>query len=182
MEDILTTVDELRSSVKKEDVLVVWGGSNDISKNNSRQAISNMSDFVKNSSGSNVIVINAPHRHDLIPNSCVNKEVAKFNRLMKKVIKQNPNIQLLELELDRSHFTNHGMHMNSKGKDQASQHLAKLIDSIIDIPHPPPIPIPWELTSPELANTDPYQDNMEGNTIQHRRRCPRMKHPDFLWT
>jgi hypothetical protein len=54
MEDILKTVDELRSSVKKEDVLIVWG------------AISNLSDFVKNSYGSNVIVLNAPHRHDLI--------------------------------------------------------------------------------------------------------------------
>jgi hypothetical protein len=115
MEDIVT-VDELRSSVKKEDVLIVWGGSNDISKNNSMQAISNMSVFVKNSSESNVILINAPHRHDLIPNSCVNKEEAKYNRLMKKVVKQNPNIQLLELELDRSHFTNHGMHTNSKGQ------------------------------------------------------------------
>jgi hypothetical protein len=62
-----------------------------------KQAISNMSDFVKNSSESNVIVINAPHRHDLIPNSCVNKEVAKYNRLMKTAVKQNPNIQLLEL-------------------------------------------------------------------------------------
>jgi hypothetical protein len=143
-----------------------------------------MSDFVKNSSESIVIVINAPHRHDLIPNSCVNKEVAKYeyNRLMKKVVKQNPNIQLLELELDRSHFMNHGMHVNSKGKDQASQHLANLIDLITDIPQPPPIPIPWEPTTPDLNNTDPYQDNTEGNTIQHRRKCPRMKDPDFLWT
>jgi hypothetical protein len=73
---------------------------------------------------------------------------------MKKVVKQNPNIQLLELELDGSHFTNHGMHVNSRGKDQTSQHLAKLIDLIIDIPQPPPIPIPWELMSTELSNTD----------------------------
>jgi hypothetical protein len=149
--------------VKKEDVLIVWGGSDDISKNNCRQAISNLSDFVKNSYGSNVIVINAPHRHDPSTQSCVNKEVAKFNQQMKKVIKLNTNLQLLELELDRSHFTNHGMHMNSKGKDQASQHLSKLIGSISDIPLPPPIPIPWKLTSPALTNTVPYQVNMEGS-------------------
>jgi hypothetical protein len=163
MDDILRTVAELRSSVKKEDVLIVWGGSNGISKNNCRQAITNLSDFVKNSHGSNVIVINAPHRHDLSTQSCVNKEVAKFNRKMKKVIKLNPNLQLLELELDRTHFTNHGMHMNSKGKDQASQHLSKLIGSISDIPLPSPIPIPWKLTSPALTNTVPYQVNMEGS-------------------
>jgi hypothetical protein len=181
MEDILTTVDQLRASVKREDVLVVWGGSNNISGNNMREAISNVSDFVKNSPESNIILMNAPHRHDLIPNSCVNKEVAKYNRLMRKVVKQNTNIQFLELDLDRSHFTNHGMHMNSKGKDQSSQHLAKLIGVIFDLPQPPPIPIPWELTSPGPSNTESHAEDTEGSTIQHRRKCPRQKHPDFLW-
>jgi hypothetical protein len=104
MEDILTTVDQLKASVKREDVLVVWGGSNNISRNNTGDAISNTSEFVKNSSVSNIVLMNAPHRHDLIPNSCVNKEVAKYNRLMRKVAKQNSNIQFLELDLDRSHF------------------------------------------------------------------------------
>jgi len=32
----------------------------------------------------NIVLINAPHRHDLISESCVNKEVEKFNRQMKK--------------------------------------------------------------------------------------------------
>jgi hypothetical protein len=34
MKDILTTVNEVRKSLKSEDLLVVWGGSNNISKNN----------------------------------------------------------------------------------------------------------------------------------------------------
>jgi hypothetical protein len=161
MEEILTTIDELRASVKREDILIVWGGSNNISKNNMRESISSISAFVKTSSESNILLINAPHRHDLIPNLCVNKEVAKYNRLMKIVAKQNPNIQFLDLDLDRSHFTNHGMHMNSKGKDQTSQHLAELIELIFDLPQPPPIPIPWELTSPRLSNTDSYQTDKQ---------------------
>jgi hypothetical protein len=93
-----------------------------------------------------------PHRHDLIPHSCVNKEVAKYNRLMKKVVKQFPNIQFLDLDLDRSHFTNHGMHLNSEGKNQTSKYLVELTDLIFDQPQPPPIPIPWELTNPGLYN------------------------------
>jgi hypothetical protein len=156
MEEILTTVDELRASVRREDVLIVWRGSNNISKNNTKEAISSVPDFAKNRSEYNIILINAPHRHDLIPHLCVNKEVAKYNRLMKKVVKQYSNIQLLDLDLDRSHFTNHGMHMNSKGKNQTSQYLAGLIDLIFDQPQPPPIPIPCELTSPGLCNTDSY--------------------------
>jgi hypothetical protein len=157
MEEILTTVDEPRVSVKREDILIVWGGSHNISNNNMREAISSVSDLAKTSSESNIILINAPHWQDLIPNSCVNKQLAKYNRLMKKIVKQNPNIQFLDLDPDKSHFTNHSMHMNSKGKDQTSQHLAELIKLIFNLPQPPPIPIPWELTSPGLYNTDSYQ-------------------------
>jgi hypothetical protein len=146
-----------------------------------REAITNVSDFVKNSSESNIILMNAPHRHDLIPNSCVNKEVAKYNRLMRKVAKQNTNIQFLELDLNRSHFTNHGMHMNSKGKDQSSQHLAQLIGLTFDIPQPPPIPITWKLTSPDPLSAESHTEDMEGSTTQHRRKCPKLKHPDFLY-
>jgi len=165
MEEILTTADELRTSVRREDILIVWGGSNNISKNNTQKAISSVSDFAKNNSGSNIILINAPHRHDLIPHSCVNKEVVKYNRLMKKVVKQYPNIQLLDLDLDRSHFTTHGMHMNSKGKNRTSQCLADLIDLIFDQPQPSPIPIPWELTSPALSNTDSYHTDKQVQDI-----------------
>ena len=116
MEEIVTTVDELRTSVRREDILIMWGGTNNISKNNTKKAISSVSDYAKNNSGSNITLINAPHRHDLIPHSCVNKEVVKYSRLMKKIVKQYPNIQLLDLDLDRFHFTTRGMHMNSKGK------------------------------------------------------------------
>jgi hypothetical protein len=119
-----------------------------------REAISNVSDLVKRSLDTNIVLLNAPHRHDLIPTSCVNNEVWKYNRLMRKIAKLNPNVQFLELDLDRSHFTRHGMHMNSKGKDQLSQQLAKQIDLIFNILQSPPIPIPWELTNPELTNTD----------------------------
>jgi hypothetical protein len=145
-------------------------------------AISNVSDLVKRSLDTNIVLINAPHRHDLIPTLCVNKEVWKYNRLLRKVAKLNTNIQFLELDLDRSHFTSHGMHINSKGKDQLSQQLAKQIDLIFNKPQFPPISIPWELTNPELTNTDPRDVNTNGNSIQHRRKCPRLKHPDFLWT
>ena len=47
MEEILTTANELRTSVMKEDILIIWGGSNNISRNNTKEAISSVSDFAK---------------------------------------------------------------------------------------------------------------------------------------
>jgi len=182
MKVITTTANEERKSLKSDDVLVIWGGSNNISKNNMREAISNVSEFVKESKDANIVLINVPHRHDLIPESCVNKEVWKFNRLMRKVAKLNTNVQLLEVDLDRSHFTRHGMHMNSKGKDSLSHQLAKQINLIFNQPHSSPITIPWKLPNPELINAESHDLNMDSNLIQHQRKCPRLKHPDFLWT
>ena len=83
---ITATANEERKSLKSEDVLVIWGGSNNISKNNMREAISNVSELVKESKEANIMLISVPHRHDLIPESCVNKEVWKYNRLMRKVV------------------------------------------------------------------------------------------------
>jgi len=137
-----------------------------------RDAITNVTHFAKNSLELNIILMNAPHRHDLIPNSCVNKEVAKYNKLMRKVAKQNTNIQFLELDLNRLHFTNHGMHMNSKGKDRSSQHLAQLIGLTFDLHQLPPISVPWKLTSLGPLNAESHAEDMEGSTIQHRRKCP----------
>jgi hypothetical protein len=151
MVEILATANKLRETAERDDVLIVWGGSNNISRNNMREAITNATDFVKNSRQSNIILMSAPHRHDLTQSSCVNKEVARFNSLMRKVIKQNSNTHFLEINSDRSHFTTHGMHMNSKCKDLTAQLLAKHIGSMTDPPQPPPpISIPWEMKSADV--------------------------------
>jgi hypothetical protein len=138
---ISTTANEERKSLKSEDLLVIWGGTNNISKTNVREAVSNVSDLAQESKNTNIVLINAPHRHDLIPESCVNKE---YNRLMRKVAKLYTNVHFLKADLDRSHFTRHGMHMNSKGKDFLSHQLTEQIDLIFNKSQSPHIPIPWE--------------------------------------
>jgi hypothetical protein len=35
----------------------------------------------------NVKIMEAPHRFDLVPTSCVNKEVVTFNRKLQKIVK-----------------------------------------------------------------------------------------------
>jgi hypothetical protein len=48
--------------LSKEDVVVLWGGSNDIVKSNCRVGMRYMLDFVINVTRTNVIVMSAPHR------------------------------------------------------------------------------------------------------------------------
>ena len=105
MKDITTTAYEERKKMNSDDVLVLWGGSNDISKNSTRNAITEVFELVKDSKEMNIVLINAPHRHDLNPDSCVNKEVCKYNRIMKKLVKLHTNVNYFETDLEMSHFT-----------------------------------------------------------------------------
>ena len=86
-----STMKEVKESAKvkiaqltKEDTVVLWGGSNDVAKNNSVVGMKHMLDLVINSTRTNVILLSVPHRHDLIKESCVNREVEVFNRNLKK--------------------------------------------------------------------------------------------------
>jgi hypothetical protein len=69
-------------------VKVVWGGTKDVEKNETRNGLGQLMYFVKENSDIQMCV---PYRFDLHVNSCVNKEVEVFNRNIRKPMK----IQLL---------------------------------------------------------------------------------------
>jgi hypothetical protein len=53
----------------------------------------------------NVVLINSLPRHDLMATSCVNKEVVRFNRQLKKIVKLYGYVKLLNVEAQRERFT-----------------------------------------------------------------------------
>jgi hypothetical protein len=76
----------------------------------------------------NTVLIKPPSRHDLMPSSCVDNEVVKFNRQIRKIVKLHENVTFLEVKLQREHFTKHGQHFNNSGKELVSLELAKLVE------------------------------------------------------
>jgi RNase H-fold protein (predicted Holliday junction resolvase) len=84
MEEIVSSSSESVKSLSRKDVLIVWGGSNDISRNNTKEAIDQLCNFIKEETTVNLVIMKAPLRHDLMPSSCVNNEVLKFNRQIEK--------------------------------------------------------------------------------------------------
>jgi len=81
MEEIVNTVRKYIQTLNKKDVVIVSGGSNDVSKNNTKEAINQLCKFAEEKNEVNLVLMKAPPRHDLIPSSCVNSEVLKFNRI-----------------------------------------------------------------------------------------------------
>jgi hypothetical protein len=78
--DIIKTVEEEIATFSSKDIVILWTGANDISKNNTKGALKSLSKFMEVYKSVNIVLINTPHRYHLLPTSCVNKEVVKFNR------------------------------------------------------------------------------------------------------
>ena len=58
----------------KNDLIIFWGGSNDMSKNNSQEGLKHLVHFVQSNNHNNVILMCVPARHDLLEWFCVNNE------------------------------------------------------------------------------------------------------------
>ena len=127
MNEIKKTAREELKSLKSDDLVVVWGGANDISRNNMKEALKSVSKFANENKELNVVLISSPQRHDLSPAPCVNQEVTKFNRQVKKIMKLQSKVKVLDINLDRNHFTMHGLYLNSKGKELVSQNLVLVV-------------------------------------------------------
>jgi len=130
-------IDTLTSSAMKDikhltnnDIIVFWGGTNDVSKNNTQDGLKHITNFVKVNSHTSIILMSVPHRHDLPEWSCVNSEVQTFNRKLVKLMKPHKHVIVVRVDLDRKSFTRQGMHMNNSGKDKISFKIANVVTKI----------------------------------------------------
>ena len=190
LEVITNTAKEEINKLTKEDVVIVCGGTNDIGKNASSNGLKPLSNFVESRKHTNIIIMSAPHRDDLITSSCVNSEVKVFNRKLHKQMKLFDHAALLDMKLNREHFTHHGLHMNTSGKTLISQRIAYNIRRIFIKRMTPPIILKW--------NSDPTESS-EGKEVEGKRyfvmeqkergtcssgrlgKQPVTKNYDFLW-
>jgi capsular polysaccharide biosynthesis protein len=121
LENITNLSAEGISTSGKKDVVVIWGGANDINKNEVNNGLKHLKNFVNNRQNTNIIVVSAPHRYDLDESTCVNKEVVVFNRKLHKIMKTMDNVELLQTKLNRNDFTHHGLHLKISGKGKIAE-------------------------------------------------------------
>jgi hypothetical protein len=100
---------------------------------------------------------------DLDVPSCVNKEGTVFNRMLQKVMKQHQHTHILNMSVDRSHFTSHGMHMNSFGKTRIPEKVAKKILTLFSSEQViSPFPFFWKVYS---DNTNSQSKDLQSSGI-----------------
>jgi lysophospholipase L1-like esterase len=119
-------------TLTNKDIVVVWGGSRDVGKNETKKGLNQLKKFVVKHNHTKFIVLSVLHRHDLDPNSCVNYEVKNYNRKLQKYLKECENAHIIEVHSNRKLFTGHGLHMNAKGKDQIAWMIAQAIKVMVN--------------------------------------------------
>ena len=161
-------VGELKDTIKKEvnkltkdDVLVFWGGTNDVSKNNAAKGLSQEITYLGKNQQTNCLVITVPHRFDINSNSRENFEIGVYNRKLTKRVESLNNVVLVNSPMEREYFTIHGLHLNKRGKEKMAEKLASSIHQIMEPvkKHSEAIPMP-------LNETVPVQQNQEIETAQ----------------
>jgi hypothetical protein len=103
-----------------------------------------MKDFVTRQNHTNLVVLNIPYRHGIQESSCVNSAVGSFNRKLMKCSKAFDNLHFLGVEYCRDLYTNHGLHLNWKGKEVMSRKIVNAIKDILNVQKLAPIGIKWK--------------------------------------
>jgi hypothetical protein len=86
LQNIVKLWEQEVSSLTKDDIVILWGGSNDVAKNETTKGLNHLKKFTNMNRNTNILLITVPYRYDLTEFSCVNKEIKVFNRKMQKLL------------------------------------------------------------------------------------------------
>jgi len=142
-------------------------------------ALRHIRNFIKTNNHTSIILVNAPHRYDLMKSSCVSNEIKSFNRKLMKSVRAYQHASILEMSTDRKLFTNHGLHLNGLGKEVVSKQIVSLTYAILDQKKDPPVILSW---NSDLRHTDTlHKESVTIRTSTRTKKTPSMKTDDFLW-
>jgi hypothetical protein len=154
-------------NLTKKDVVILCSGTRDIAKNETNIGLRYISQFANTTATTNVIVAYAPMSFDLQPTSCVNKEVATFNRKLQKTIKIHSHVKLCPMSTIRDHFTTHGLHMNTRGKDWITNTWASIIKTLQTNSRTTPIiPLPEKISCIKNSHFSISQNSKNSTTMK----------------
>jgi hypothetical protein len=155
---ITSSITEDAKHLTFNDILVFWGGANDVSKNNSQDGLKSLTKLVKVHSNTNIILMCVPYHHDLPDWSCVNNEVATFNRKLIKLMKPYKHVTVVRIDLDRK-FTRQGMHMNNLGKERTALQITNTAANIL-LKQKKVISLKWTNVQENSMSDGPTEDNI----------------------
>jgi lysophospholipase L1-like esterase len=175
------TAKEEVSKLSGNDTLLISYGINDYEANNFSHTMQNIIDFIQRNNQTNIILMNLPYRYDLPNSTAVNRIITSLNSKLKKTLKAFPHTYFMETDNTRTLFTNHGLHMNTLGKQLITCQIATFLHSIFE-QKKSPISLGWyELQSCNCLVQEDNQKTLSTRNSSRNKRLPVTRTDDFLW-
>jgi len=187
--------------LSKSDAIVINGGTNDLDKCNVNVngILISMVKFIQEYSNTNIVIVNIPHRYDLMNLDKMNMCIQAYNSKLKTLLKSFKHVSLVEMSNVRRYYTRHGLHLNSQGKEWLAKKIVKQIELLIEIASKanPAIPLKWLDEPMNLINNN-IRLTSDSNTVEgiiptskslnnprrtstRNKKVPITMSKDFLW-
>lgn len=106
-DDVLSDV-HCETVDKVENYVILFSGTNDVACNEGSEVIKKIRSKISNINYSKIIVVNVPHRYDLIKESCVNVAIQNTNTKLKYLCDRFRTVALLDVSaFERGKYTKH---------------------------------------------------------------------------
>jgi hypothetical protein len=115
--------------------------------------------------------MNALHRHDLMSNSCVNKEIEKFNRKLHFRFERLGNVEMIEAVNNRNLYTRHGQHLNTEGKENMAKKIVSAIERVLSKQVEPIIGKWYTDKATDILDHQPAQGTIDNNNEMEINEC-----------
>ena len=116
----------------------------------------------------------------LEPKWCVNNEMKVHNRKLKKHLQVFGNTRVTEGDSNRALFTRHGLHMNSKGKEQIAKKIVKTMKVMLSETKSDPI----TMKDKEDLGADSEGTEAETTPMENRNKSENLEvcHPPCVYS
>jgi len=116
-----------------------------------KKGLRTLKNFTQRTINTNLILLGAPHRYDLPPQSCVNTEVKLYNMRLQSVVSASNHARAHSMSTDRRHHTGHGLHLNKKGRDWIVNNIKEIRNWKSSCRVSSPIELRWKNETKDLV-------------------------------
>jgi lysophospholipase L1-like esterase len=185
LRDITKLAKNELTNITLKDTIVIWGGANDIYRNEAKSGFRCLHNFIKQRTNSNILTLTIPHRYDLSPLSCVNNEIHSYNRKVHKMAKNISRVKIVDYDLTRGDYTRHGLHINARGKSKVANKIAQILTQHLVQDEEMIMPLHWtdQTTNPTQGKKKiavPKDDNVQLSDRQENESYTAVSEEDMM--
>jgi hypothetical protein len=150
------------NKLSRMDAVIVIGGSNDIGKTELNTNLTSIVKFLDVLQHTNVIIAELLVRYDTGATPWIYEQIKQYNKKLGKVTKSQKQAKLIRITTDRKHYTKHGLHLNSRGKESMVREIltnfhGKQVTHATLVIH-----LPWKNDTVEVGDQIIHEGNLNG--------------------